>query len=919
MSKITIDNKTYEVKEGKNLLESILSHGLDLPYFCWHPKLGSVGACRQCAVKSFKDEQDKKGKIIMACMEPVKEGTRISISDPEAKKFRAHIIEGLMTNHPHDCPTCDEGGECHLQDMTIMTGHTYRRFRFDKRTFENQYLGPFVHHEMNRCIACYRCVRFYKDYAGGKDLDVFGAHNHVYFGRHADGRLESEFSGNLVEICPTGVFTDKSLKQHYTRKWDLTSAPSICQLCSLGCNTIVGERYNSIRQVRNRYNEEVNGYFICDRGRYGYEYLNSKKRILNIARKKNIPLQEGNGLNFSDTPEEAFDEVSFEEMQTQLKNILHDNRRIIGIGSARTSLESNYALQRFVGKENFYSGMSETDFELNRLASEILRNTSADIYSMKEVEQSDCVLILGEDLTNTAPMLALSVRQSIMQQPMKRMESLKINGWDDKAVREAIQNERGPLFSLTPAETKLDEFCTSFVYQSPEEIAMTGFAIAHFMNNKTPLPENLPQQMKELAKTIAENFLKAEKAVVISGTSCLNEDVLKASALIAQNRSDKAKKTGLVFSFSEANSLGLTLLEGQRLSGLDPRTHENSCLIILENDLFRKTEENTLTSLLKSFNHVVAIEGIHTRTTGYAELVLPAALITEADGHLVNNEGRVQRFFKVHERDKNIRPGYEWVEILDNMHKKIQKTENINFHEYGEEMEKVYPIFAGLSELQIPKDFQQGAQFIPREPHRYSGRTAMHADKTMDEPTPPVDQNNPMTFTMEGFHGIPTAPLTPFFRSPGWNSIQALNQYQTEVGGMLKRGFPQLAVFKKSAKASSGIKDYRYRGIGGDHKLKYDIRPLYHLYGSEELSVLEGAAKELVPKPFIVVNSSFAAEMGWDETTVLTLDDGSLREGLPLKISNHFPEGAIGVPFGLPMMPYVDAKKWGREGSWKVK
>jgi NADH-quinone oxidoreductase subunit G len=208
MITIYIDNKPHQVKPGQNLLQACLTLGFDLPYFCWHPALHAVGACRQCAVKQFKDEQDVRGKIIMSCMTPVAEGMRISVDDPEAKAFRKGVIEWLMLNHPHDCPVCDEGGECHLQDMTVMTGHSERRTRFKKRTHRNQYLGPFINHEMNRCIQCYRCVRYYRDYAGGRDLNVFSAHDNVYFGRHEDGVLESEFSGNLVEICPTGVFTD---------------------------------------------------------------------------------------------------------------------------------------------------------------------------------------------------------------------------------------------------------------------------------------------------------------------------------------------------------------------------------------------------------------------------------------------------------------------------------------------------------------------------------------------------------------------------------------------------------------------------------------------------------------------------------------------------------------------------------------
>ena len=143
--------------------------------FCWHPALGSVGACRQCAVKQYQNAEDTRGRLVMSCMTPAADGTFISIDDSEAKEFRESVVEWLMTNHPHDCPVCEEGGNCHLQDMTVMTGHSFRRYRFTKRTHRNRDLGPFISHEMNRCIACYRCVRYYKDYADGKD-PAFTAH-----------------------------------------------------------------------------------------------------------------------------------------------------------------------------------------------------------------------------------------------------------------------------------------------------------------------------------------------------------------------------------------------------------------------------------------------------------------------------------------------------------------------------------------------------------------------------------------------------------------------------------------------------------------------------------------------------------------------------------------------------------------------
>ena len=261
----------------------------------------------------------------MACMTPAAEGTRISIDDPEARGFRASVIEWLMINHPHDCPVCDEGGECHLQDMTVMTGHDYRRYRFTKRTHRNQDLGPFINHEMNRCIQCYRCVRFYRDYAGGRDFDVFGCHDDVYFGRHADGTLESEFSGNLVEVCPTGVFTDKTLMAPLHAQMGSADRAVGLRPLRLGCNTIPGERYGELRRIRNRYNREVNGYFLCDRGRFGYEFVNGPERL-------RAPMVR----QHEDAAPVATTTAALRE---RLAELCAPPSRVVGIGSPRASLE----------------------------------------------------------------------------------------------------------------------------------------------------------------------------------------------------------------------------------------------------------------------------------------------------------------------------------------------------------------------------------------------------------------------------------------------------------------------------------------------------------------------------------------------------------------------------------------------------
>ena len=268
MPKVIINETEYEVRPRPNMLEAAIDNGLDLPYFCWHPAMGSVGACRLCAVRAYKDENDARGKIQMACMTPAKDGTRISMNDPEAAEFRRYVIEWLMTNHPHDCPVCDEGGECHLQDMTAMCGQVYRRYLRSEHIKTNTsapHQSRMNHYMILSCVIL-------PDLAGGRDFNYFGSKNRIYFGRDEDGVMESEFSGNLVEVCPTGVFTDKTYDRHYTRKWDLQTAPSVCIHCGLGCNTIPGERYKTLRRVTARFNGDVNGYWLCDRGRFGYEF-----------------------------------------------------------------------------------------------------------------------------------------------------------------------------------------------------------------------------------------------------------------------------------------------------------------------------------------------------------------------------------------------------------------------------------------------------------------------------------------------------------------------------------------------------------------------------------------------------------------------------------------------------------------------
>ncbi|HTX89175.1 MAG TPA: NADH-quinone oxidoreductase subunit NuoG [Bacteroidales bacterium] len=787
---LQIDGKSYEVTPGRNLLETCLALGFDLPYFCYHPAMGSVGACRQCAVKKFKDANDKKGRIVMSCMEPVTEGMIISIEDPEARAFRKSIIEGLMLNHPHDCPVCDEGGECHLQDMTVMTGHNYRRTTFRKRTYRNQYLGPFINHEMNRCIQCYRCVRFYRDYAGGKDFGVFGSHDHVYFGRFEEGKLESEFSGNLVEVCPTGVFTDKTLREHYTRKWDLTYAPSVCPHCSAGCNLILGERYGTLRRVLSRYNGSVNGYFICDRGRFGYEFVNDENRLRKflLRTSKEKPQQ--------DAGEETINSV--------LATAFSPGKNVIGIGSPEASLEANFALHRLVGEENFYAGLAAEEDEKVRLAVSILQNGKTHSPSLKEIEKADAVLILGEDIQKIVPMAALAVRQAARTVPVGKAVRSGIHEWQDTAVRDRIQDQRSPVFLLTPEATSLDEIATDIFRGSPEEIAGIGSAVAALIKKQPAKSQELKTGSRELAGKIAAALTEASNALIITGTGSGSTGILKAAAAVAESLSPAGKKTNLSILFPESNTLGLGLMDPRPFKEAAERIRQGNTdtLVILENDLYERFEKEEMDQLFDRCRQVVVLHYRENESTGKADIVIPAGTFAESEGTLVNHEGRAQRFYQVFPQGNSVKESWRRIGEIIKLSGIADAVPWETFDELVKEMAEAFPVFAGIREHIPDADYRMLNSKLKRQTSRYSGRTAMNANIAVSEPAPPQDPDTPFTFTMEGEEESPPSSLVPFYWVPGWNSCQAINFYLDEPDGHLKGGDPGIRIIEPDTQNS---------------------------------------------------------------------------------------------------------------------
>ncbi len=890
MAKLLIDGKHYEAEAGQNLLHVCLSHGLNLPYFCWHPALGSVGACRQCAVKQYRDENDKQGRLVMSCMTPVTEGMVVTIDDPDSRDFRATVVEALMTNHPHDCPICDEGGECHLQDMTVMSGHNQRSYRFKKRTFNNQYLGPFINHEMNRCITCYRCVRYYHDYAGGGDLAAFASKNHVYFGRHEDGALESEFSGNLVEVCPTGVFTDKTLKEHYTRKWDLQTAPSVCVHCAQGCNTIPGERYGEIRRILNRYHGEVNGYFLCDRGRFGYSFVNAATRIREPRLRR---AKEG-------TP----DAVPKDALLSEVARLLKDRDKVIGVGSPRASLESNFALKTLVGDGRFFAGVSDKEAGLVTLALEILRNGPARSASLKDVERCDAVLILGEDVTNTSPRLALSLRQLVRNQPMALAAKAGIPAWHDLAAREIIQDSKGPCFIATAATTRLDDIAAETYHAAPEDIARLGFAVAHALDGQSPKVPDLKPELTQLAERIAAGLRGAKRPLVVSGTGAGSESILQAAANVAAALSTDGHPADISLIVPECNSLGLAMLaEGGIGRAFDiVKKGEADTVVILENDLYRRAPKKAVDEFLDSAKHVIVVDHTENSTTAKATALLPAGTFAEADGTLVSNEGRMQRFFQVFVPKGEIQESWRW---LSEVRVAAGNGAVLDWASLAEVHRAMLEAHAGLDAVPTAAPdsvFRVTGLKIPRQSHRYSGRTAMNAHVNIHEQKPPDDPDSPLTFSMEGFLGRAPSPLLTRFWAPGWNSVQALTRFQEEVAGPLRGGDPGVRLIEPTTDARKSYHSH----IPGAHQPsdgELTLVPLHQIFGSEELSALSPAIAQRIAKAALALSPEDAGRLSVSEGDEVEVSLGGVPRRLPVRVVASLPRGMAGAPVGLPDLP----------------
>lgn len=609
MPKLSIDGREIEVAAGTKVIEAAARLGIMIPRFCYHPALGSVGACRVCAVKIL--EGPVKG-LQMSCMLDAADGMKVSTADGEAVEFRRYVIEWLMMNHPHDCPVCDEGGHCLLQDMTVSGGHGLRRFPGSKRTYRDQDLGPLVQHEMNRCIHCYRCVRFYQEFCGYRDLGALGIGNRTYFGRVASGTLESPFSGNLSDICPTGVFTDKP-SRFFGRRWDYERTPTVCVHCSLGCHTVTSARYRQVVRQEARPSAAVNGWFICDRGRYGFFYAGLPGR----------PRQAAVGG----------EAASMEEA------LLHARRRLEAlppdavavIGSARSSLEVLALTERTARLKGWRGPALFADADAALKAKAAVGRLEAGLaVSLREIEQADLVLVAGADPIHEAPMLALALRQAVQ-----------------KGAAVVVLDPR-PVFlpcgfiHIPTAPEALGPVLGRLVKQASGPSGLAGPA-ARF---HAALPDDAAGGGEDFGRAAAL-LAGSRRPVIVCGTGIVAAGLVELAADAALLLAAASKRAGLFCVLPEANSFAAGLLAPAETTTdrilAAAAAGSVRALVFVENDPFATfPDRELLERALAKTEALIVLDYLDTRLARRAHVFLPTQTLYESGGIFINQEGRAQ-------------------------------------------------------------------------------------------------------------------------------------------------------------------------------------------------------------------------------------------------------------------------------------
>lgn len=625
MVEIELDGKKVQVPPGSMVMHAAEKVGTYIPHFCYHKKLSIAASCRMCLV-----DVEKAPKAMPACATPVTMGMVVRTKSDKAIKAQQSVMEFLLINHPLDCPICDQGGECQLQDIAVGYGGGASRYEEEKRVVMPKDVGPLVSmQEMSRCIQCTRCVRFGQEIAGVMELGMSHRGEHAEIETFVGQSVDSELSGNMIDICPVGALTSKPFRYN-ARSWELGRRKSVSPHDSAGANLIVQVKNNQVMRVVPFENEDVNECWIADRDRFSYEALNGAERLTQPM------IKQGGQWKAVDW------QTALEYVANGLKTIkAEQGAQAIGLLASPHSTVEELALAgalvRGLGSSNIDSRLRAADFG-NAAADGEARWLGLPIAALSDLQR---VLVVGSNLRKDHPLFAQRIRQAARK------------GAQVNALNESVQDWALPVANTLVADA------TSWT----QALAGIAAAVAEFKSVAAPVAA----QADDAARAIAASLIGGDKKAVLLGNAAAHH--VQASSLLALAQWI-AKETGASFGYltEAANTVGAQLVRA--LPGQGGLNAGQMLAGGVKAALLLNVEPGADTAIdgqaLAKAEMVVTLSPFKTNLD-ISDVLLPIAPFSETSGSFVNAEGRLQSFHAVVKPLGETRPAWKVLRVLGNL------------------------------------------------------------------------------------------------------------------------------------------------------------------------------------------------------------------------------------------------------------
>ncbi|WP_025917907.1 NADH-quinone oxidoreductase subunit NuoG [Herminiimonas sp. CN] len=628
MVEIEIDGKKVEVQEGSMVMDAANKLGTYIPHFCYHKKLSIAANCRMCLV-----EVEKAPKPLPACATPVTSGMIVRTGSDKAVKAQKGVMEFLLINHPLDCPICDQGGECQLQDLAVGYGASASRYQEEKRVVFHKNAGPLISmEEMTRCIHCTRCVRFGQEIAGVMELGMLNRGEHAEITAFVGKTINSELSGNMIDLCPVGALTSKPFR-YSARTWELSRRKSVSPHDSLGANLVVQVKNNRVMRVLPFENEAVNECWLSDKDRFSYESLNGGDRLTKPMIKQDGQWQETDW------------QTALEYVAHGLKNIRHEHGAdaIAALAAPHSTLEELSLLQKLVrgiGSDNVDFRLRQSDFSLDGKITPWLGMPIAEFAQLKQI------FVVGSFLRKDHPLLASRVRQAV-----KLGAKLDILHATDDDL-------------LIPVSHK--------IIQAPSDWAATLgeiiVAVAQLKNIAVPAVFFGLTPSTE-AKNIASGLLlDVPKAIFLGNAASQHPQASQLHASIEWLSENTGSKFGYLT--EAANTVGGYLANAMPVTGAHAAqffTAPRKAYLLLNAEPAVDCANPQVANAALGQAEMVIVMSAFKHALDYADVLLPIAPFTETSGSYVNCEGRVQSFNGTVKPLGETRPGWKVLRVLGNL------------------------------------------------------------------------------------------------------------------------------------------------------------------------------------------------------------------------------------------------------------